>query len=204
MPPAPAATCAATATPAPVNEHVAPAPAVLHAITALTIDYVTLAPADAFAAPAPVTEYVTPTPTDLYAAPARVIEHVAPAPVIEYIAPASPVTISSPSQQLPPAYHGHHRFGEPAMLYHSCGNSAPQVVGSISLVDDVHNQVHQLLLMTGRIEKLCEAAETASGSLPPLDENVLLAKRTIEQQGRFPCKRRRIPLPLIPEEGTDV
>ena len=34
----------------------------------------------------------------------------------------------------------------------------------------VYNQVHQFLLMTERIEKLCEAAEMAVGSLPPLDE----------------------------------
>ena len=66
------------------------------------------------------------------------------------------------------------------------------------------NTIQQLVLMTQRIEKLCEAADTAVSFLFPLDENVLLAKRTIEQQGRFPWKRRRIPLPLIPEEGTDV
>ena len=58
--------------------------------------------------------------------------------------------------------------------------------------------------MTERIEKLCEASETGVGSLPPLDGNVLLVKRSMEQHGRVPWKRRRIPLHLIPEEGTDV
>ena len=56
----------------------------------------------------------------------------------------------------------------------------------------VYRTIHQLLFMTKRIEKLCEAAETAVGSLPPLDEIILLASRTME------------PMPRILEEGTDV
>ena len=144
-------------------------------------------PTDIFAPPARVIEYVAPAPGVSYTAPAPVTEHVVPAPVIEYISPASPVTISSPSQQLPPEY----TMDTTGLVNPRCSTTAvedsvPQVVGSISPVDDVHNQVHQLLLMTERIEKLGEAAETAVGSLPPLDKNVQLAKRTIEQQGRFP------------------
>ena len=53
--PALAATCAATATPAPVNKYVAPAPAFFYGAIAPVIDYVTPAPADTHAAPAPVT-----------------------------------------------------------------------------------------------------------------------------------------------------
>ena len=82
--PAPAATCAATATLAPVTEYVAPTPTVFHAATA------------------PMIDYVTPAPADAYAAPARVIEYVAPAPMIKFFAPPPAATCFSPCQQLPP------------------------------------------------------------------------------------------------------
>ena len=83
------------ATPAPVIKYVAPVPADEH---------VTPAPVVRFTAPAPAIENVTPEPGVTCATPVPVIEHVAPASVIEHIAPALPVTISSPSQQLLPAY----------------------------------------------------------------------------------------------------
>lgn len=74
------------------------------------------------------------------------------------------------------------------------------------VVDDVHNKIQQLLLMTERIGKHCEVAETAVGSLPPLDELVLLAKRAIEPlphpREAVPWKRRQIiPLPRIQRKG---
>ena len=77
------------------------------------------------------------------------------------------------------------------------------------VVDDVHNATQQFLLMVGRIEKHCEAAKTAVDSLPPLDELELIAKRAIEPPPHpsetVSWKRRKIiPLPLTPEEGTDV
>ena len=172
------------------------------------IEHVTPAPAVSFSMPAPVIEDVTPAPAVTCATQVPVIEHVAPAPVIAYVAPAPPVTISSPVSsylQRTPWTTG---LVNPRCSTTAVEDSAPQVVGSISSVDEfatpVYNQVQQFLLMTEGIEKLCGAAETAVESVPPLDEIVLLAKGTTEQQGRVPWKRRRIPTPLILEEGTDV
>ena len=51
-----------------------------------------------------VIEHVVPAPAVTHAAPAPVIEYVSSAPGIEHIAPAPAVTLSVPSQQLPPAY----------------------------------------------------------------------------------------------------
>ena len=92
------------ATPAPVIKYVAPVPADAHFTFVPVIEHVTPAPVVSFTALAPVIENVTPEPGVTCATPVPVIEHVAPASVIECIAPAQPVTISSPSQQLPPAY----------------------------------------------------------------------------------------------------
>ena len=69
-----AATCAATAAPAPVIEYVVTAPAITS--TALS----------------PVFEHVTPAPIDVFTAPARAIEYVAPSPAIDYVAPSSAAT----------------------------------------------------------------------------------------------------------------
>ena len=70
---------------------------------------------------------------------------------------------------------------------------------------EMRTQVQQLLLMTERIEKLCEAAETAVLSPPPLDENVLLVKRAMAPlplpREAVPWKRRKIiPMSRIMEE----
>ena len=102
--PPPAATYAATSASAPVTEYVTPTPADLHAAPARVIDHVALAPGVSHAAPAPVIEDEKPASAVICATPVPVIEHVVPAPVTEHFAPASPVTISSPSQRLPPAY----------------------------------------------------------------------------------------------------
>ena len=56
-------------------------------------EHVTPGPAVSFTSPASVIEDVTPAPGVTCATPVPVIEHVAPAPV------------TSPNQQLPPAYH---------------------------------------------------------------------------------------------------
>ena len=111
--PAPAATCAATATPAPVNKYVAPAPTVICAVTAPVTDNVTPAAADACAAPATVTYHVALAPAGCNATPATVNAHVTPAPVTEYIAPSSAATRFTLSLD--------HKFREPAILYPCCG-----------------------------------------------------------------------------------
>ena len=55
-------------------------------------------------APSPVIKHVTPAPAVPHVAPAPVIEYVSSALVIEYMAPAPAMTLSVPSQQLPPAH----------------------------------------------------------------------------------------------------
>ena len=78
------------------------------------------------------------------ATPVPVIEFVAPAPVVEYIAPALPVTISWGQSAVTSTLHyGQLRSGEPAMLHHSCGDSAPQIIGSFSPVNEFAAPVHQ-------------------------------------------------------------
>ena len=105
-----AATCAATPSPAPVTENVAPARPHL---PSHMIEYVAPAPAATFAAPAPVTEHVAPpicrhstnrrrgTRTCclpccilpsffqcLLQTPAPAVTHAAPVPVIKYVTPS--------------------------------------------------------------------------------------------------------------------
>ena len=95
----------------------------------------------ATSAPLPVIEYMVSAPGNNYVAPAPVIEFVSSAPGIEYIAPAPAVTLSVPSQQLPPAYTTttdttddnfdttdlvHPQFSFPAVEA-----SSPPVVGSL-------------------------------------------------------------------------
>ena len=126
QPEPPAASCAAAFAPAPVIGYVAPAPAgegssrwkrhlakpeyvaptsdVTDTAPTPVIEYVAPPPYVLSATPATVIEDVTPTPAVICATTVPVIEHVEPAPVIEHIAPAPPMTISTPSQQFPPAY----------------------------------------------------------------------------------------------------
>ena len=114
-----AATCAATAAPAPVIEYVVPAPAVAcdepvpviewrpHLLSPLQHQLLCVAPAPEFhAVPAAVIEHVAPAHAVIYTAPAPVIEDVAlapdvtydePAPVIEYVAPAPAVFHAVPA-----------------------------------------------------------------------------------------------------------
>ena len=82
----------------------APAPAVTYAAPAPVIEHVAPASAVTCAALSPVIEYVRPAPADTYATPAPVTTYVMPSPVTECIAQAPPVAISTPSQQLPPAF----------------------------------------------------------------------------------------------------
>ena len=90
-----------SAAPAPADEYIAPAPAVI-AAPASVVEYIAPAPA-VFAAPAPVDMYIAPAPA-VYAAPAPVVEHntpvpavyAAPAPVMEYLAPV-PAVFQAPT-----------------------------------------------------------------------------------------------------------
>ena len=132
-------------------------------------------------------EQVQPAPTVTCATPVPVIENVTSSLVIEYI-PAPSVTFATPSQQFPPAYTmDTTRLVNPRCRTTAVEDSAPQVVGSISDVDEfaapvhqeqlvaeeaqtsveIRTQVKQLLPITERIEKFCE--EPAVSSLPPLD-----------------------------------
>ena len=75
-----AATCAATASLAPVIEYVAAACAVTDSAPSPVIDYVAPVPAVIHATPATVIEHVAPKLADAYATPATVIEYATPAP----------------------------------------------------------------------------------------------------------------------------
>ena len=96
-----------------VIEYVTPAPTDLSAAPARVIEYVTAAvikdatpaPADTYATPVPLIDHVMPALVVIHTAPVTEDESPAPpAPVVEYIAPAPSVTISTPSQQFPPAH----------------------------------------------------------------------------------------------------
>ena len=84
-----AATRAATATPAPKIEHVAPASAVTDTAPTPLIEYVAPAPAVTYGTPAPVIEDVAPAPAVTCAAPAPETNYVTHSPVMQYIAPAA-------------------------------------------------------------------------------------------------------------------
>ena len=125
-----------------------------------------------------------------FATPVPAIEDVEAAPVIEYVALAPPVTISTPSQQFPPAYamaavitgvsHDTTDMVNPRRSTTAVEDSAPQVVGSLLPLDEsaapVYNQVSQQQIvveettqnMVGRIDELTNILGSRVEQLSPL------------------------------------
>ena len=152
---APAATCAATATPTPVIEYVAPAPPINYATPVPVIKHVAPASAASYTAPSPVTEYVAPALAVTCGTPAPETVHVTRSLVIECIAPGPAVTFSTPSQLLPPAY------------------IMESVTTGVSL--DTTGLVNLHCLITA-------AAPHIDGSLPPLDVSAAPVYNQVRQE----------------------
>ena len=104
------------------------------------IEYVAPAPAVTFATPAPVIEYVTPSP---------VIEHTAPAPSVTCFMPACTMAAVTTGVSLDTS-----GLANPQFPFTAVGASAPQVVDSLSPLDEfaahVYNQVRQELFVAKR------------------------------------------------------
>ena len=116
---------------------------------------------------APVIDYVVPALAVNYVAPAPVIEDMPSALVFEYVAPAPAVTLSVPSQQLPPAYTmttdtADDNFDITSLVnpQFSCTaveDVSPLVVGSLLPLKEfdapVYNQIHQEQVVAGMATK---------------------------------------------------
>ena len=150
----PPATYAATFASAPGIEHVAlvlsdflepPVPTAFFATPAPVIEHVAPAPADAQSTPAPVTYHVAPAPADSHATPVTVNAYVAPSPVTEYIAPPPAATCFTLSVDTT-------SFVKPQFSIHAVEAPASQTVGSVPSVDEsaspVYNQIHQEQIAT--------------------------------------------------------
>ena len=97
-------------------------------------------------------EFVGPAPAVTCDEAAQVIEHVSSAPVIEYMSPALAVTLSVPSQQLPPAYTTttdttDHNFDTTGVVHPQFSVTAveafsPHVVGSVPPVEEFDAPVY--------------------------------------------------------------
>ena len=122
-------------------------------------------------------EFVVRVPAVSYTVPAPVIEDVTPSPSVTFAAPVPVIEFVAPA---PADAHS-----TPVFLRRRSRLSD-------ELTTELGSFIEQLSALAARMENIEKETEHIA----------VLAIRTMEQQG--PGKRRRIPVPPILEEGTDV